>query len=152
MRTLTVALVFSLLLNAALLAGALFGLFAEERAEKDPEAQIAAITDELDLSADQVAGLRDFRQETLDALEARREQGDDGARDELVEMLDDEVYDTARVRQVLNDRAQERNLFWVDVGVRLHAWVATLPEDKQSRFVEMARDKHFFRKLFWGKR
>lgn len=148
MRALTLALVLSGLLNVGLLGGALFGLFAAEEAERDPQAHIAAVAEALDLNAAQVEGLRAFRRETLEGLAARRSDGDAGVRDRLVEMLDDASYDGDTVREILNARALERNAFWAEVGADLHAWVATLPEDKQARFVEMAKDKGFFRKLF----
>ncbi len=146
-QILAIALALSLLLNAGLIAGALFGLFAAERNRPDPEAHIAAVAERLELSRAETEGLRAFRQNTLDALAAQREGG--GAlRQELIEMLDDPRFDTAAVAQTLNAHARARNAVWAEVGGELHAWVRSLSPAQQAAFVEMAQEKSFFRKLF----
>jgi uncharacterized membrane protein len=146
-RALGILLGLSVLLNVSLLGGAAFGLFAAERDRPDPEAHVAAVAERLDLTEGQTAALRAFRQRTLEGLAAQREGGGE-VRERLVGMLDDPVYDTAEVKRTLDARAAARNAFWAEVGQDLHAWVSDLPESKQEDFVEMARDRDFFRKLF----
>jgi hypothetical protein len=148
-RALQLGLALSLVLNVALLGGAAFGLFADGRDDApDPQAHIAAVAEELDLSAQETARLRDFRERTLTAIAVRRQDSAGSVRERLVPMLDDETWDREAVIAILDARTRERNAFWAGVGADLHAWVRSLPENKQARFVEMAKDRDFFRKLF----
>ena len=144
---LTVALVLSLLLNLGLLGGAVFGHFAAEEDRPDPEAHIARVAERLALTPEETEGLRDFRQRTIEGL-ARQETDGTPVRSELIEMLDDQVYDTARVQEILNGRGRERNAFWAEVGTDLHGWAADLTPDQRVQLVEMAKEKNFFRHLF----
>ena len=140
-------LALSLLLNLGLIGGALFGHLAGDDRRPDPEAHIAGVAERLTLTPEETQGLREFRQRTIDGLTAQQDNGS-SVRDELVEMLDDEIYTTARVQEILNTRAQERNSFWAQVGTDLHDWAADLSPDQRSQFVELAKEKDFFRHLF----
>ncbi|WP_119167575.1 periplasmic heavy metal sensor [Algihabitans albus] len=144
---LTTALVLSLLLNLGLLGGAVFGHFAASDERPDPQAHIDSVAERLALTPQETEGLRNFRQRTLDGLASQYSEGT-STRDELVDMLNDEVYDTARVEQILNTRDGDRNAFWAGVGTDLHGWAADLSPDQRVQFVEMAKERDFFRHLF----
>lgn len=144
---LTIALVLSILLNLGLLGGAVFGHFAAGEGRPDPQAHIATIAERLDLTPQETDGLRGFRQRTLEGL-ARQQTDGSPARTELIEMLDDEVYDTARVQEILNGRGRERNAFWAEVGTDMHGWAAGLTPEQRAQLIEMAKEENFFRHLF----
>ena len=144
---LKIVLALSLLLNLGLIGGALFGHLAGDDRRPDPEAHIAGVAERLALTPEETEGLRAFRQRTIEGLSAQQDSGT-SVRDELVEMLDDETYDRARVEEILNSRGRDRNVFWSQVGTDLHDWAADLSPEQRSQFVEMAKERNFFRHLF----
>ena len=140
-------LALSLLLNLGLIGGALFGHLVGNDRRPDPEAHIAGVAERLALTPQETESLRAFRQRTIEGLSAQQNSGT-SVRDELVEMLDDEIYDRARVEEILNSRGRDRNVFWSQVGTDLHDWAADLSPEQRSQFVEMAKERNFFRHLF----
>lgn len=111
------------------------------------DARIAAVSEELGLSAAEHDGLLALRT----ALRERW-QGARGSRDEMhgamVEALLDPAFDRAAALELSKRRSEPRDQAIADSMVAVHGFLAGLSEEQRHKFVALAQDPHFFRELF----
>lgn len=140
-----ILLAISVVANLFFAAGAIYTLSARD------DSVVEQVSRDLDLTPAQNQGLLALRQ----GIAARREaitgtRG--GLRDALLSEVGRPTFDGERVAALVDDWSTQRRAYFVDVARDLHAYVATLTPGQREKFLELARDRTFLRRLLHGKR
>jgi len=105
----------------------------------------------LDLSAAQQQGLLTLRE----GVAARREGmtgARGGQREAWLAEIASPTFDRERVVALVDGWSAQRGTYFVDLAQDLHAYVATLTPEQREKFLELAKERRFLRRLLRGKR
>ncbi len=140
-----ILLAVSVIANIFFAGGAIYSFYGHgDRA-------LQQVVEKLDLSPAQQQGLLALRE----GVAARREAMS-GARGERREAWLAEIasptFDRERVAALVDDWSAQRGTYFIDLAQDLHAYVATLTPEQREKFLELARERRFLRRLLRGKR
>jgi len=144
-KLLWILLAVSLVANVFFAGGALYAFcFHGEREGRQ-------ISRQLDLNPAQVQGLKALR-ETVASRRAAMPESRGGLRAAMLAEIGNPTFDRERVATMLNEWSAERREYFVDTAQDLHAYVATLTPEQREKFMELAQDRSFLRRLLRGRR
>ncbi len=141
----------SLLLNAVFLAGAVFGWTTLKAPFLADSSGLTVVTQELSLSPEQAAAMQVLRQ---DFASRRKEmkQSRGARRGRLLAALAEESFDRPALDAMMTERSAERRTFFADMAEALHGYLQSLSPEQRERFLELAAEPGFLRKvMFDGK-
>jgi Spy/CpxP family protein refolding chaperone len=138
-------LAVSIVANVFFAGGALYTLSSRG------ESAIELAVRELDLTPAQQDGLRALR-EGIAARRAARAGPRVGLRQALLAEVGSPTFDRDRVAALVDEWSSQRGAYFVDVAQDLHAYVATLTPEQRERFLKLAQERSFLRRLLRGKR
>ena len=141
----------SLALNLFFLGGAIVGRVASDGRAPEAEERLAAVAEELSLSQSQLSELRELRQEMRARWRANRESGQ-GRRAQMLAELAKPTFDREAFLRLSDERFRQRREFFADFGESLHGYLQGLQPEQRQKFLEMAKDRGFLRRLFRGPR
>ena len=140
-----ILLAVSVVANIFFAGGALYTLSA-----RGDSALEQAVT-KLDLTPAQQEGLLALR-EKIAARRAARVGPPGGLRQALLAEIGNPTFDRERVAALVDDWTTQRGTYFVDIAQDLHAYVATLTPEQREKFLELAQERAFLRRLLRGKR
>ncbi len=140
-----ILLAVSVVANIFFAGGALYTLSA--RGESALEQAITKI----ELTPAQQEGLLALR-EKVAARRAARPGPPGGLRKALLAEVGNPTFDSDRVAALVNDWTTQRGTYFVEIARDLHAYVATLTPEQREKFLELAQERGFLRRLLRGKR
>jgi Spy/CpxP family protein refolding chaperone len=151
-----ILLALSLILNAAMIGGYLYERGRQDDPEQTAKTHIEMIARELALTPVEAEGLREIRRNALarriEWRERRMAEGNGNGRKAMLAPLVAPAYDPDKMRALFRERNARRSERWIETGVELHAYLQTLTPEQRQRFVELAEDRQFFRRLFGSSR
>ncbi|WP_420346400.1 periplasmic heavy metal sensor [Pelagibius sp.] len=143
----------SVAVNLFFLAGLVYPqlMGAPEPSDTAAADPVAAVAEDLELSAAQVAGLEALRQRTAERREATG--GTSGSfRALLLTELAKPAFDRGGLMQQMEERRARMGTVVLDTTEDLHGYLATLSPEQKAAFLERARDREFLRNLLWPPR
>jgi uncharacterized membrane protein len=142
----------SLALNLFFGAGVIYSKLEAERKYRPPEARIAELAEQLQLSETQQADLLALSERARERRRGRRELWRERRQNLLAELAKPEL-DRARLGELIDQGRDRRNASWEALMVDLHGYLATLSAEQRAAFLEMAQDRRFLRGLVgWNRR
>jgi Spy/CpxP family protein refolding chaperone len=98
-----------------------------------------------------VQGLKALR-ETVAARRAAMPESHGGLRTALLAEIGNPTFDRERVETLLTEWSAERRSYFLDTAQDLHTYVATLTPAQREKFLELAQDRSFLRRMLRGRR
>lgn len=144
-------LAISLALNLSFIGGVVYSKLTAEGEDTISDARIATVSEELDLSPEERAGLVALRGKIRERWGVLQ-PANHSTRSVLEEMLLEATLDRDRVLALAREHYEQSSQAVADSMVDLHAYLATLSEAQRRDFVEMAKQPRFFRELFGSDR
>ena len=142
-----ILLAASMVLNIAVVGGVLYAWHGGGRFAGGPERAIERLSEQLALRGDQEGRLREVVMGAIERRKARWESPPP-QRQLLIEQLAAEQFDEDEVGRLIGEMSAERNAQWLAVTRDMHGFIATLDAEQKSKFLRLAEDRGFFRKLF----
>ncbi len=142
-------LAISVALNLFVVVGLLDG---EQTADRQvaPEARLVRISEQLSLTPEQLYEFEHFSKNLGDRWRMFREYMEP-VRIALADELAKPEFDRDSYLSVLRMRQEVREEYFLQFGEELHAYIRTLEPEQQTRFVELARERGFLRRLMGGR-
>ncbi len=141
----------SLLLNGVFLGGVLFGWAGLKSDLSDGRGPMAEMADQLSLTPSQMDGLKALRDDIRARGRTFRKSRQSLRTAVLAEMRQPE-FDREAVLAVMGENATERHAFFADIARDLHGYLQGLEPDQRERFLELAEERGFMRRLIFGDR
>jgi uncharacterized membrane protein len=140
-----------LALNLFFGAGVIYSKLEAERRNLPPEARIAELAEQLQLSESQQADLLALSERSRERRKGQRGLWKERRQNLLAELAKPEL-DRARLAELMRQGRDRRSSSYEELMVDLHGYLATLSDEQRAAFLEMARDRRFLRGLFGWKR
>lgn len=142
-------LAVSLALNVFVVGGVLYSKFSEA-ATADPDAGVKAVAGEIGLNEAETQQLYAVR-DTARAQRNKTRPNAERLRGEMVSLLIEPTFDQTRAEALWAERSEQRQQRILATMTEMHKFLATLTPEQRDRFVELAKERGFFRKLFGRK-
>ena len=136
----------SLAVNIFFVAGVGYGVFMKHRLERSPAARIDFIAEHLDLSDAQRQGLLDLRKALRTSRGDVRDERDQ-VRDAMLAELAKPSFDRAAMLALIDQRNAQRRERIVQSAEQVHTYLMTLDPSQRESFLDMARERGFWRGL-----
>ena len=141
----------SLLLNGVFLGGVLFGWAGLKSDLLDGRRPMAEMAEQLSLTPRQIDGLKALRDD-IGARGGAFRQARQSLRAAVLAEMRQPEFDREAVLAVMGENAAERHAFFADVAGDLHGYLQSLEPDQRERFLELAEERGFMRRLIFGNR
>jgi Spy/CpxP family protein refolding chaperone len=145
-KLMMILLAVSLIANVFFAGGALYAYYSQ--GDRGSGRQISR---QLDLTSAQVQGLKALR-ETVAARRAAMPESHGGLRTALLAEIGNPTFDRERVETLLTEWSAERRSYFLDTAQDLHTYVASLTPAQREKFLELAQDRSFLRRMLRGRR
>jgi Spy/CpxP family protein refolding chaperone len=144
-KLMRILLTVSLVANVFFAGGALYAIYARG------DHSVQRVSRQLDLSPAQEQDLKALR-ETIASRRAAMHDSRGDLRAALLAEIGNPTFDRERVATLLNEWSADRRGYFLDMAQDLHAYVATLTPAQREKFLELAQDRSFLRRLLRGHR
>ena len=142
-------LAISVALNLFVVVGLLDSQQTAERPEA-PEPRLVRISEQLSLTPEQLYEFEHFSKNLGERWRMFREYMEP-VRAAMADELGKPEFDRESYRRVLRMRQDVREEYFLQFGEELHAYIQTLKPEQRTRFVELARERGFLRRLMGGR-
>ena len=144
-KLLWILLTVSVVANVFFAGGALYAFYGHR------DRAVTQIGRQLDLTPAQQQGLEALR-EAVAARRAAMSESRGGVREAMLAEVANPTFDRERVAALVSEWSAARRDNFVDMMQDVHAFVATLTPEQRQKFLELARDRLFLRRLLRGRR
>lgn len=142
-----ILLALSLAFNVFFAGGVLYSQITGHRIGDNPDHRLAEVSERLSLTSAQtdelVAMREDMRSSHKKIRELRQER-----RKQFLKLMAQPTLDKAAMAALMEEGAGQRQAVILSMADRMHGFLWSLSEEQRSGFLEMAQERHFFRRLF----
>lgn len=136
----------SFVVNLFFVAGVVYGVFTKERLEDSPQARLDFIAERLELDDAQRRGLQELRESLRTNWEGSRERRGE-VRATMLAELGKPSFDRDAMLALIDQRNAQRRERVIESAQQVHAYLATLAAPQREAFLDMARERGFWRGL-----
>ena len=144
-------LAVSIAANLFFIAGVVYSKATVESLAASDQARIDFVSEELGLSIEQRNTLEALRNSLRQRKNADREKRQE-RRQMFLATVANPTFDKEEVSLLLEQRCQARNKRWILGAEDLHGFLRELSDSQRQEFLEMAQERGFMRRLFFGRR
>ncbi len=141
----------SLAANVFFAAGVGYTVYQDRRAAESAEARVDMVAERL--------GLKDAQHEALGLLRERSamrrpglRQADRPVRAAILKQLTQPSFDRGLIMGMLVERDEERRPYFAEYAEDLHGFLITLTPEQRDKFLGMAQEPGFLRRVYGAKR
>ncbi len=141
----------SLTANVFFAAGVGYTVYQDRRAADSPEARVDMVAERLGLDEAQHEALSLLRERSAMRRPGLR-QADAPVRAAVLKQVAQPQFDRDLVMSLLVERDEERRPYFAEYAEDLHGFLITLTPEQREKFLDMAREPGFLRRVYRGKR
>ena len=141
----------SLAANVFFAAGVGYTVYQDRRAADSPQARVDLVAERLDLDEAQHESLGLLRERSAIRLPGLL-QADRPVRAAILKQLTQAEFDRDLILNMLVERDEERRPYFAEYAEDLHGFLITLTSGQREKFLGMASEPSFLRRVYGGRR
>jgi LTXXQ motif family protein len=141
----------SLAANIFFAAGVGYTVYQDRRAADSPDARVDMVAERLGLDEAQHEALGLLRERSAMRRPGLR-QADRPVRAAILKQLTQPEFDRDMIMGMLVERDEERRPYFAEYSEDLHGFLVTLTAEQREKFLAMAREPGFVRRVYGGER